>query len=116
MDTTALAVGILADALDVPVQTDIPLERPSRLVMVWQESDQSDRFILRPTYAITCWGRTDVDARGIAISALHALSLASETHPYLSAVEVVNLVRDEWTANGQARYVLTVELTINTDE
>ena len=115
MDTTALVIGILNDALDVPVQTDIPLQRPSRLVMVMQEGDASDMFLLRPTYSITCWGMSDVDARGIAISCVHALAEASETDEYLSSVEMMGLVRDEWTGTGQARYVLTVTLVINTD-
>lgn len=115
MDTTALVVDILADELTCAVQTDIPLTRPTRLVMVTQESDQSDMFLLRPSYAITCWGTSDLDARGIAMSALHALTDAAETDKYLSAVEVENLVRDEWTATGQARYVLTVALTVNID-
>lgn len=116
IDTTEVIVGILADSLDVPVSTDIPMKRPDRLVMVSLESEESDRFILRPTYALTCWGRSDVDARGIAVSALHALVDAAGTHDYLSHVAMENMTRDEWSGTGQARYVLTVRTTINTDE
>ena len=113
MDTTATVVGILTDALTVPVGTDIPMQRPTRQVMVMQESDQSDMFLMRPTYAVTCWGTSDMDARGLALSALHALADAAETHPYLSAAVMENLVRDEWGATGQARYVLTVQTIFN---
>lgn len=116
IDTTAYVVGVLADALDAPVQTDIPLERPSRLVMVSQEGDESDMFILRPTYAFTCWGLSDVDARGIALSALHALTDDAETSDWLSNVDMDGMVRDEWVSTGQARYVMTLTLTFNTDE
>lgn len=115
MDTTALVVDILSDELDVPVQTDIPLTRPSRLVLVVQESDQSDMFLLRPGYTITCWGTSDMDARSIAISALHALTDAAEDDKYLSAVTLETLARDEWTSTGQARYALAVTLTVNID-
>ncbi len=116
MDTTRLVVGILADALDVPVSTEVPLQRPERLVLVVLDGDRSDEFILRPRYEITCWGSTDVDAKGICLSALHALTDAAAVHPYLFDVSMEDMARDEWGRNGQARYVLTVDLTINTDE
>ena len=116
IDTTAYVVGVLSDALNVDVKTDIPLERPKRLVMVSQESDQSDMFLLRPTYAVTCWGMSDVDARGIALSALHALADDALTSKWLSAVDLDGMVRDEWTGTGQARYVMTLSLTFNYDE
>ncbi len=113
MDTTATIVGILSDALEVPVGTDIPMQRPSRAVMVAQDGDQSDMFLMRPIYTLTCWGASDVDARGIAISAMHALSEAAETHPYLSAVLMESLARDEWGASGQSRYALSVQTIFN---
>lgn len=113
MDTTGLVVDILADALDVNVSTEVPLQRPERMALVALDGDRSDEFVLRPRYAITCWGRTDVDAHGIAMSALHALTDAAETDPYLFAAEMEDMARDEWGRNGQARYVLTVDLTIN---
>lgn len=117
MDTTATVVGILSDALDCPVSTDIPMRRPSRLVMVALTGDDgSDEFIFRPIYSITCWGLSDPDAMGIAMSALHALASAAETHPWLSAASMDNLARDEWSGTGQARYVLTVRTVFNTDE
>lgn len=117
MDTTAIVIDILADELDCPVSTDIPMERPKRLAMVSLDGDgNSDRFILRPIYSVTCWGESDMDAKGIALSALHALSDASETDKWLSAVILDRLARDEWNKNGQARYVLTVHTIFNTDE
>lgn len=116
IDTTEIVVGILADALDVPVSTDIPMRRPERLVMVSLEAEESDGFLLRPTYSLMCWGLTDMDARGIAVSALHALSEAAETHAWLSSVAMDNMARDEWSGNGQARYALTVRMVFNTDE
>lgn len=117
IDTTEIIVGILADALDCPVSTDVPMERPARLAMVSLDGDErSDRFILRPIYSVTCWGTSDRDAKSIALSALHALSDASETHKWLSAVQLDTLARDEWGRNGQARYMLTVQTVFNTDE
>lgn len=116
IDATEITVGILADALDVPVSTDIPMTRPDRLVMVSLESSEGDQFLLRPTYALTCWGMSDIDAKGIAMSALHALTDAAETHEWLSSAQMQNLARDEWSGTGQARYVLTVRMVFNTDE
>ena len=116
IDTTSYVVGVLSDALDVSVQTDIPPERPKRLVMVSQEGDQSDMFLLRPSYAITCWGMSDVDARGIAISALHALTDDALDSKWLSSVDLDGLVRDEWTGTGQARYVMSLSFVFNYDE
>lgn len=115
MDTTELVIGILSDALDVPVSTEVPMQRPDRLAMVALDGDASDGFILRPRYAITCWGASDLDAHGIALSALHALADAARDHPLLSHASMESMARDEWARDGQARYVLTVDLTINTD-
>ena len=116
MDPTELVVGILSDALAVPVSTDIPADRPDRLVLVDLTGDQSDEFLLMPRYALTCWGATDKDAHGIAMSAVDALRDASLDHPYLSAVQLETMSREEWSRNGQSRYVAEVDLVINTDE
>lgn len=116
IDPTELVVEILSEELDTPVSTEIPLQRPERLIMVNYDGDESDEFILRPRYVLMCWGSSDVDAHGIAISALHALTEAAETDPYLFNVRLESIARDEWGKTGQARYALTVELTINTDE
>lgn len=116
IDPTALVVAILADELDVPVSTDIPETRPNRAVLVELSGDESDMFIMRPRYALTCWGETDRDAKSIAVSAVHALSDAALDHPYLSHVALETMSREEWSRNGHARYMAEVALTINTDE
>ena len=54
MDCIGLVRDILADELAVPVATDMPKDRPTRMVMVDLEGDASDEFILRPRIAITC--------------------------------------------------------------
>lgn len=116
-DATLIVVGILSEALDIQVSTDMPpKDRTSRYVLVDLSGDQSDEFILRPRYALTCWGRSDKDAHGIALAALDALQRASEEHPYLSSCELETMSRDEWSRNGQSRYLVEVNLTINTDE
>ena len=116
MDTVALVVGVLSDELDVPVSTEVPMTRPQRFALVSLDGDASDPFILRPRFTIMCWGSTDIDAHGIALSALHALADASQTHKYLSAVQLESLARDEWGRDGQARYALQVTCIINIDE
>lgn len=50
------------------------------------------------------------------MSAVEALWEAAAEHPYLSACQLETLSRDEWSKTGQARYVATVSLVINTDE
>lgn len=116
MDTTKLVLGILSDALNVPVSTDMPSERPGRLVLVDLSGDHSDEFILRPRYDLTCWGTSDRDAHGIALSAVQALHDAALDHPYLSACQLETLSREEWSRNGQGRYIAVVDLVINTDD
>lgn len=114
MDTTAEIVGILADALGCPVSTEIPLQRPSgRYVGVSLDNDMGDMFLMRPRYSLMCWGSSDVDAHGLAVSALHALAGAAGTHPYLSDVSLDSMARDEWGNDGQARYLLTVDCVFN---
>lgn len=114
MDDIALVVGVLADAMDVPVSTEIPPERPERLITVALTADISDELIHRPTMALTVWGTSDKDAHGLAVSAVHALATAAQTHPLLSSAQLQTMSRDEWTRDGQARYVAEVEMVINT--
>lgn len=115
MDTTDLVVEILSEALGgVPVSTDVPSNRPLQMVTVDLVGDQSTEYLLQPTYALTCWGRTDREAKSIALGAVDALWAAADTHPYLSACSLQSLSRDEWVANGQGRYLAMVELTVNT--
>ena len=115
-DCIGIVRSILEEALTVPVMTDIPEERPARMVMVDLEGDSSTPYVLRPRLAITSWGRTDRDALGIAVSAVEALREASLDHDLLSAVELESVSREEWSRTGQSRYYALVTLTINTQE
>lgn len=116
MDYIKLVVDILSDALTVPVTTDIPSDRVERLVTVDLDGDRSTAYLYIPRIALTCWGKTDRDAHGIALSAIQALQEAALDHPYLSSCDLETLSREEWSRNGQSRYLALVELTINTDE
>lgn len=116
MDTTKLVVDILSEALSVPVSTDMPTDRAERLVLVDLSGDQSTPYLLMPRYDLTCWGLSDMDAKGIAVSAVDALRNASFEHPYLSACQLETLSREEWSRNGQGRYLAVVDLVINIDE
>ena len=115
MDDIALVVGILQGAFPtVPVSTEVPASRPSRFITVSLTGDQSDVLIHRPTVSLTVWGTTDADAHGLAVSAFHALADAANTHPLLSSADMQTMARDEWTNTGQARYLVEIDLTINT--
>lgn len=116
VDCIGIVVGILSGALTVPVSTEIPDGRPDRFVLVSLDGDSSTEFVLRPRISLTCWGQTDRDAMGIAVSALHALQEAAMDHALLSAAELESMSRDEWTRTGQGRYVSLVTLTVNTEE
>lgn len=115
MDTTKLVIDLLKEALTVPVKTDMPRDRPDRLVLVDLAGDSSTPFLLRPRYNLTCWGISDRDAHGIALSAVQALQEAALDHPYLSSVALEAMSREEWSRNGQGRYLATVDLVINTE-
>lgn len=121
MDTTAAVVEILSDALAVPVSTEMPREQRTpkamleRYVLVDLSGDQSTPFLLMPRYTLTCWGSSDKDAHGIAMSAVDALREAAQDHPYLSACLLETMSREEWSRSGQARYYVEVDLTFNTD-
>ena len=115
IDPTALVVGILADGLDAPVSTDMPESRPDRAVLVDLSGDQSDAFILRPRFAITCWGTSDRDAHSLGMSVVDVLSDAALDHPYLSHVALETMTREEWGRNGHSRYLVELDLTINTN-
>lgn len=116
IDPTALVVGILADAVDAPVSTDVPRTRPERLVTVDLAGDRSTEFLLQPRFQIMCWGSSDQEAHSMARQCLDALWQAAEGHPYLSSCFLESMARDEWAATGQGRYLLVVDLVINTDE
>lgn len=116
IDPNALVVGILSDALAVPVTTELPSERNPRCVVVAQDGDTSTEFVQRPRMNLMCWGNNDPDARTIAVSCIDALRDASFDHPYLSNVDLETMSRDLWSKTGQSRYLAVVELIINTDD
>lgn len=116
LDATLIVLEVLKEALTVKVTTDIPKDRPDKLVLVDLSGDQSDGFILRPRFALTCWGTSDKDAHGLALSAVEALQEAALDHPYLSACDLETMSREEWSRTGQSRYMAEVTLIINTDE
>ena len=116
MDPIELAVGILSEELTVPVSTEIPATRPQRMVAVTLDADNSTEYLMRVTLGLTCWGTSDRDAHGIAVSAVDALRDAALDHDLLSAVGLETMARDEWTKTGQAHYFASVELTVNVDE
>ena len=111
-----LVVGLLEDALAVPICTDIPRDRPPRMVLVSLDGDASSEFLLKPRVALTCWGTSDRDAHEGALSAVQALQDAALDHPYLSGVDLETMSRDEWSRTGQGRYLAILNLTINVDD
>lgn len=115
MDPIGLAIGILEDNLVVEVSTELPKDRQPRYVMVSLDGDRSTEFLLRPRLALTCWGTSDRDANQLAISAVEALRDASLDHPYLSSCDLETLSREEWSRNGQSRYLAIITLTVNVD-
>ena len=116
LDATEIVLDVLREALTVEVTTDMPKDRLGRGVLVDLTGDQSDAYILRPRYALTCWGANDKDAHGIALSAVQALQEAALDHPLLSSCDLETMSREEWSRNGQSRYMAEVTLIINTDE
>ena len=115
MDATALAVDVLSAAMPdgVRVSSEIPPERPDRMVMVSRLGGSETEFLDLPRMQLVCWGRTDAEASSIATTAVHALADAAKTHELLSDSTLDVLSRDEWAGDGTARYVATVNLTIN---
>lgn len=118
MDPNALVVSLLDDALDgAVVTTEVPTDRPgTAYVCVYRNGGYEDPFLMQPRYDLVCWNDSDKHAYDLAMSCVSALWDAAQTHPYLSACQLETLARDEWSKTGQARYVATVTLVINTDE
>lgn len=113
MDAVAINVATLKAALDVPVSSEIPIERPERMVCVQRSGGPRDECFDYPEITLLCWGATDAEASGLAISAAHALSEAAESHPLLSSSEMDTMSRDEWSTNGAARYRVVIQQVIN---
>lgn len=107
-------MSILGDALSVPVSTEVPSERPTELVTV-DTDDQSDGYVISSRCYLTCWGRSDMDAHGIAIACAEALWDAALDHPLLSSAQLDSVGRDRWSRTGQARYEVVMDLTINNE-
>ncbi len=115
MNPITLVVGILQDALDVQVLTEMPEDRPGSCVMVSLEGDSSTEVLLRPTIALTCWAASDKAAHELALSAMQALQEEALDHPYLSSIGLESLSREQWSRNGQSRYLAILDMTINVD-
>lgn len=115
VDSVKLVIDVLAEALAVPVSSDMPAERPEQYVMVSLIGGSATPYLQSPRISLTCWGKNDFDAHGTAMSAVDALWDAAIDHPLLSNCSLESMSRDEWTRNGRSRYVATLELTINCD-
>lgn len=115
MEALDIIVPLLSEAMAVPVSTEVPAQRPQRMVNVALEADSSTPYLQKVTVGLTCWGMSDREARGIALSAVEALQEAALDHPLLSAAQLETMARDEWANTGQARYYAVVGLVINTD-
>lgn len=113
MDATELNVAVLSEALDVPVSTQIPKDRSTSMVCVQRSAGSEDDFFDYPEITLICWGATDAEASGLAISAAHALSEAAQTHDLLSSSELETMSRDEWATTGASRYRVVLSQVIN---
>jgi hypothetical protein len=114
MDPLLIVLPIIEEAYDdVPVTTEVPRDRPERLVVVTRAGGSTDGFVATPLIGVTCWGRDDHDAQTMARYGFDALAEAAEEHPNLFSADLLSLSRDEWTATGQARYYAEITLTIN---
>lgn len=113
MDATAINVAILSEALEVPVCTQVPKDRPARMVCVERSGGSSEDCFDLPEITLLCWGATDAEASGIAITAAHALAEAAQTHDLLSSSELDSMSRDSWSATGEARYRAVLQQVIN---
>jgi hypothetical protein len=114
VDPVRLVMQILADALTVPVSSEIPPERQVRCVSVSLSGGDVTGLIMRPRLDLMCWGATDREAFSIAMAAVEALQEAALDHDLLSSCELESLSRDQWSRMGQSRYLAVVFLTINT--
>lgn len=114
MDDTALIVAILQDAFDVPVSTEIPPTRPERLLHVNYQCRESDVLLHRGTLYLTAWGRTAVEARGMAETVAYELADVALTHDLLSSASLERIDNDTWSRDGQARCTAEISLVINT--
>ena len=118
-DPIEMVVGILSDALDATVSTEMPgtakspASLPCRYVMVALAGDMSTELLLMPRMALTCWGTSDRDAHSLAVSAWQALAEAATEHPLLSSCQLETMSRDEWGNTGASRYFMELDLTIN---
>lgn len=114
-DPKELVVSLLSDELTIPVSTEVPAERPAELVTV-ETDDQSDGYVIASRCYLTCWGKSDRDAHGIAMACVDILWDAAMEHPLLSSAQLESVARDRWARTGQARYEVVLDLTINTNE
>lgn len=114
-DAVQIVVDILNESLtNAAVCTEIPPEPPKKAtVMVSQTGGEIGEFIDRPIMTLLCWGGSDKEAYSFSTTVFHSLAEVADIHPLLSAVELVTMSRDEWSATGQSRYMLEVRLTIN---
>lgn len=116
MNPIALVVQLLGESLEVPVSTEVPPQRPERMVIVSLEGDRSDELILRPSVSLMCVGTSDLDAFELSTDAVTALRESAQTHPYLSSVQLNGKAGDRLDRTGEGIYQSLLELTINTDE
>lgn len=114
MDAIAVNVAVLAAALpDVDVCTEVPPDRPGRMVVVERTGGAMDTCFDYPEITLTCWGATDQEASALAVAAARALFEAAQTHPLLSSSDMESKSGDDWPQDGTPRHRVVLQQVIN---
>ena len=66
-------VAHLAATLDVPVSTEVPIDRPPSFVLVDHVGGRSTRDALHPDVAIQAWAKSAADAESLVRDACDAM-------------------------------------------
>lgn len=115
MDPTEICIAALKKRLPegVRVSSEMPAERPDRIVVVSRVGGTATQFLDKPRMELLCWDASDQDASALAQEAIWAIADEAQVHPLLSSSTLETLARDTWTQTGAARYRAVLNLTIN---
>ena len=109
MNIELLLVRLLNDALDIPVSTDIPANRPDNFVVLERTGGRRRHGYDTPTVAIQVYGKDRVNASKSADTVARALeSLVS--HPTIGSVSITGPYNYPDLDAKHSRYQLTVNL------
>lgn len=111
-DILAALIAYLGPYLDVQVSSEVPADRPARMVAIGPTGGNLDRFTAQLMYTVDAYAESDLGASQLLNAALERIVWAHESIDAVCRVSVQTTYRSD-TDDGIHRWTATVQIVAN---